>query len=160
MFEAGDFIGDSCIGSDRPARFQTATAITVARLIRIDRHAIVNTLRARGEVFYVFISSIVRNHARVQDGLAKSLLEPSKKRLARALLTMSRLNEGHSAPYPDMTQRNWADMIGITRQRVNVLLKQFRKSGLIEDSRGLRVKPDILMVLENRPGSGDAALLG
>lgn len=153
VFEAGDFIGESCISSDRPVRFQTATAITEARLIRIDRHAIVNALRAKGEVFYLFISSVMRHNIRVQEAFANSLLESSEKRLARALLTMYRLKESHSPPYPNITQQNWAEMIGITRQRVNVLLKQFRKSGLIEDARGLRVKPDILAMLDDRLAS-------
>jgi CRP/FNR family transcriptional regulator, cyclic AMP receptor protein len=154
VFEGGDFIGESCIRSDLPARFQTATTITDARLVRIDRDAIVSTLRAKGEVFYVFISSVIRHTMRAQEALANSLLESSEKRLARALLTMYRLNEGHCPPYANITQQNWADMIGITRQRVNVLLKQFRKSGLIEDARGLKVKPNILAILDDRLASG------
>lgn len=123
----------------------------------IDRNAIVRTLRGVGEAFYGFISSVLSHNARVQETFANSLLESSEKRLGRALLAVSHLNEDSRPPYPRMTQQDWADMIGITRQHVNVLLKQFRKSGFIDDARGLRVKPDILSALDDTVAREDAA---
>jgi CRP-like cAMP-binding protein len=149
IFDDGDFLGESCIVSDRPIRFHTATAMTDVRLVKIGRDAIVNRLRAAGDAFYALVSSILRQNARTQQDFANRLLEPSDKRLARALLALSRLNERQIRPLDHITQQDWAEMIGISRQRVNVLLRQFRKSGLVSDARGVKVNPDILTVIED-----------
>jgi len=55
-------------------------------------------------------------------------------------------------------------MIGLTRQRVNVLLQGFRKSGFISDARGFKVNPSILTVLQKgvarqNPRSSSKAIL-
>jgi CRP/FNR family transcriptional regulator, cyclic AMP receptor protein len=148
VFDQGDFFGESCITSDRPVREQTATALTDVRLLAIHRSAVVNALRGVDDAFYAFISSVVTHNARVQENFANTLLDSGEKRLARALLAISRLNQRHGPPYANITQQDWADMIGTTRQRVNVLLKEFRKSGLIGDGRVLKVKPNILNLIE------------
>lgn len=152
VFDGGTFFGESCIASDRPARFHTAIALTDVRVVKIDRKAIINTLRATSDAFYECISSLLRRNARVQQDFANNLLETGDKRLARALLSISRLKEGQSPPFSKITQQEWANMIGITRQRVNVLLRQFKESGFIDDAVGLRVNPSISFVL--REGLG------
>ena len=147
VFDGGTFFGESCIASDRPARFHTAIALTDMRVVKIDRKAIINTLRATSDAFYDCISTLLMRSARVQQDFANNLLETSEKRLARALLSISRLNDGQSPPFSKITQQDWANMIGITRQRVNALLAQFRESGFIDDAVGLRVNPSIAFVL-------------
>jgi CRP-like cAMP-binding protein len=129
VFGGGDFFGESCIASDRPVRFHTAIAITDTRVVKIRRDAIINALRASSDALYAFVSSLLRRDARIQQDLAIYISETGKKRLARALLTRAR--------FAKFSQQDWADMIGLTRQRVNVLLQrltppssQFAKKGL------------------------------
>jgi len=129
VFGGGDFFGESCIASDRPVRFHTAIAITDTRVVKICRDAIINALRASSDALYAFVSSLLRRDARIQQDLAIYISETGKKRLARALLTRAR--------FAKFSQQDWADMIGLTRQRVNVLLQrltppssQFAKKGL------------------------------
>jgi len=129
VFGGGDFFGESCIASDRPVRFHTAIAITDTRVVKIRRDAIINALRASSDALYAFVSSLLRRDARIQQDLAIYISETGKKRLARALLTRAR--------FAKFSQQDWADMIGLTRQRVNVLLQrltppssQFSKKGL------------------------------
>ena len=129
VFGGGDFFGESCIASDRPVRFHTAIAITDTRVVKICRDAIINALRASSDALYAFVSSLLRRDARIQQDLAIYISETGKKRLARALLTRAR--------FAKFSQQDWADMIGLTRQRVNVLLQrltppssQFSKKGL------------------------------
>jgi CRP-like cAMP-binding protein len=133
----GDFFGESCIASDRPVRFHTAIALTDTRVVKIGRDAIINALRASSDAMYAFVSYLLRRDARIQQDLAIYISETGKKRLARALLTRARLNENHTPPFAKFSQQDWADMIGLTRQRVNVLLQrlippssQFSKKGL------------------------------
>jgi len=129
VFGGGDFFGESCIASDRPVRFHTAIAITDTRVVKICRDAIINALRASSDALYAFVSSLLRRDARIQQDLAIYISETGKKRLARTLLTRAR--------FAKFSQQDWADMIGLTRQRVNVLLQrltppssQFSKKGL------------------------------
>jgi CRP/FNR family transcriptional regulator, cyclic AMP receptor protein len=147
VFGGGDFFGESCIASGRPVRFHTAIAITDTRVVNIGRDAIINALRASSDALYAFVSSLLRRDARMQQDLASYILETGEKRLARALLMIARLNENHTPPFASFSQQDWADMIGLTRQRINALLKGFRKSGFISDARGLKVNPSILTVL-------------
>jgi CRP/FNR family transcriptional regulator, cyclic AMP receptor protein len=152
VFGGGDFFGESCIASDLPVRFHTAIAITDTRVVNIGRDAIINALRASSDALYAFVSSLLRRDARMQQDLASYILETGEKRLARALLMIARLNENHTPPFAKFSQQDWADMIGLTRQRVNVLLQGFRKSGFISDARGFKVNPVILTVLQKGLG--------
>jgi hypothetical protein len=80
------------------------------------------------DVCDAFISSLIELRVRVQENFANNLLYSSEKRLARALpidraiaQRRSGLAQGHA--------EELANMIGVTRQRVDVLLKRFRESG-------------------------------
>jgi CRP/FNR family transcriptional regulator, cyclic AMP receptor protein len=141
----GEFFGESSIAYTQPHRFQTAIALTDVSLVKIDGEAIKNALRIASDALYHCISSILRRNARIQQDFANNLLDSSAKRLARALLSLSKLNGDRSA-FEDITQQDWADMLGLTRQRVNVLLRQFRRQGFIGDARGLEVHPSIVAV--------------
>lgn len=148
----GDIFGESCIASDRLVRFHTATAFTDVRVVKIARTAVMSTLPEQCGAFYALISLLLRLHFRVQQDFANALLESSEKRLARALFAIARLNENKTPSFPTISQQDWADMIGITRQRVNVLLRRFRKSRFIDDALGLKVNPSLLTVLAEQPG--------
>jgi CRP-like cAMP-binding protein len=45
----GDLFGESCVASDRPTRFHTATAVTDVRAVTIDRLLAIRGLRANSE---------------------------------------------------------------------------------------------------------------
>lgn len=137
----GSFFGENCIASDKPTRFHNAIAITDLRVATIDR----NTFRAglrlgTGNGTYAYIKYLLQLNENIQQQLIHNLLESSEQRLARALLSLASVigeNKGnHVLP---MSQQNLGDMIGATRQRVNSLLKRFRKSGFIDNANGLRV---------------------
>jgi CRP-like cAMP-binding protein len=85
----------------------------------------------------------------MQD-LASSLLHSSEQRLARVLLALFQLPaEMDLDPLAGITQQILADMSGTSRQRVNGVLKGFRRSGLIEAEAILRHSPG-QSVRENR----------
>lgn len=140
-----NFFGESSIAYATPVRFQSAIALTDVSLVKIDGNAIKNALRAASNALYDCIS-LFRRHDRIRQDFANNLLNFSEKRLARALLSVSKLNNGDRSSCPDITQQDRADMLGITRQRVNILLKQFRKQGFIRDENGLKVDPSIVAV--------------
>jgi CRP-like cAMP-binding protein len=80
------------------------------------------------DVCDAFISSLIDLRVRVQENFANNLLHSSQERLARALPSIAHLHKDDQA-WPKVTRQELANMIGVTRQRVDVVLKRFRESG-------------------------------
>ena len=57
----------------------------------------------------------------MQENFANDLLYSSQERLARALPSITQLHKDDPA-WPKVTQQELANMIGVTRQRVDVIL--------------------------------------
>ena len=124
----GDFFGESSLLSSRPVRFHTATAVTEMRVRKIDRAQMIRTLRMQPEIACDLISYLLRRYHALQREFADSLLQSSGERLDRVLTSLGR-GGGNKGKFVVLSQQDLANMVGITRQRVNVLLKQLRKSG-------------------------------
>ena len=140
VLERGRFFGENALDADRLPRSTNAIALTELRAARIEREAMLRLLRAEQDVCHSFISCLIRNAEELKGELANNLLYASEQRLARALCSLSQLSE-HD-PYqrvPQLSQQELANMIGITRQRVNVLLKRFKNLGFIDYANGLKV---------------------
>ena len=126
--DGGGFVGESCIELDHPVRFHSVVALTNVDLVRIGRTAILRLVSAGGAEALSFISFILRRNARIQEVFANSLMEPSEERLARILLSQDRSKRGgHGESVLRFSQQAMAEMIGISRQQVNVLMKRFKK---------------------------------
>jgi len=52
----------------------------------------------------------------------------------RALLSVAANKHRRSHTIPELSQQEWASMIGVTRQRVNALMQKFRKLGYIDSA--------------------------
>ena len=70
------------------------------------------------------ISSLINLKAQIVRNFTDSLSYTGEKRLARALLSIANFYENAELrPSLKLSQQEWANMIGVTRQRVNVLQK-------------------------------------
>src|SRR6266704_2343633 len=87
-----------------------------------------HTLHKDVDLCDAFISSLIELRVRVQETFANTLLYSSEERLARALSSIAQSHKDAQA-WPKVTQQELANLIGVTRQRVDVLLKRFRESG-------------------------------
>ena len=124
----GTFFGESCIESDHPVRTHSVVALTELDLVRINRAAILSLLRSGGQEALDFIAFLLRRNAKIQKEFANSLLEPSEERLARILFSMNSFeSEKDHEPAPKVSQQMMAEMMGISRQHVNALIKRFKK---------------------------------
>jgi len=122
---AGTLIGESCISLDDPVRFHNAIALTETHLVRIDRTAILRILREGGERAIHFISFLIRQNARQQQDLASRLVSSAEENLVRVVASLRHLQ--HELPeqtIPQISQQTIAEMMGVSRQRVNVLMKR------------------------------------
>lgn len=130
----GDFLGEACLASDQPLRLATATAITDCSILKIEKERMLRTLHEEHGFSGVFVDYMVKRHNRTQANLVDQLFNSSEKRLARALLMLSRVGKEAKSEtvIPRVSQETLAEMVGTTRPRVNFFMNKFRKLGLID----------------------------
>jgi CRP-like cAMP-binding protein len=134
IFDGGHLFGESCLSSDQPVRFHNAIALTDMRVAKIDRQVMVRSLRAGGESCHRLVTYLLRRNMQIQEDLVNNLLYPSEVRLTRVLLSLTKsLERDKTEHFLKLSQQTLAEMIGTTRQRVNVLMKQFKSSRVMDD---------------------------
>jgi CRP-like cAMP-binding protein len=138
LLDGGNFFGESCMSLNLPVRLHSAIAITETRVLRISREVMVQLLRSEQEASYMFISYLLECIARTQADLASNLVNSSEQRLARLLLSLAHFRSQSNLQFV-LSQQSLAEMIGTTRQRVNLLMRRFRNLGFIEDAAGQKV---------------------
>ena len=145
----GDFVGEGCLASDQPLRLATATAITGCLILKIMRKEMLRALHEEHALSDLFVAHMVDRHNRTQADLVDQLFNSSEKRLARALLILSRFGkDGRSETVvPKISQQTLAEMIGTTRSRVNFFMNKFRKLGFVQYNGGLHVNSALLDVV-------------
>jgi len=150
---AGDFFGEGCL-TGLPLRLATVSAMTDCVVMRIDKAAMVSTLRDEPKLSEVFMAYILARNARVEEDLVDQLFNSSEKRLARVLLLMANFGkEGKPEPViPKISQETLAEIVGTTRARVSTFMNKFRELGFISYNGHLEVHNSLLnVVLHDRP---------
>jgi CRP-like cAMP-binding protein len=149
LLGSGDFLGEGCIASDQPIRLATAIAITECSLLKIAKNRMLSTLHEEHGVSDMFVAYVVERHNRTQADLVDQLFNSSEKRLARALLLLSRVGKEAKSEtvVPQVSQETLAEMVGTTRSRVNFFMNKFRKLGFIDYDGGLEVNSSLLSVV-------------
>jgi CRP/FNR family transcriptional regulator, cyclic AMP receptor protein len=145
----GDFLGEGCIASDQPIRMATATAITDCSILEITKKEMLRRLHEEHALSDLFVVHMVDRHNRTQADLVDQLFNSSEKRLARALLILSRFGKEDKPEtvVPKISQEMLAEMIGTTRSRVSFFMNKFRKLGFIKYNGGLQVNSSLLDVV-------------
>ena len=149
----GDFLGEACLASDQPLRLATAIPITDCSILKIEKKRMLCALHEEHGFSDIFVDYMVKRHNRTQANLVDQLFNSSEKRLARALLMLSRVGKEAKSEtvIPKVSQETLAEMVGTTRPRVNFFMNKFRKLGLIDykgDQSGeLQVHSSLLSVV-------------
>ena len=144
----GDFLGEGGLAF-QSFRNSTATAITHTNLLVIEKDEMVRALHAEHEFSDRFISYMLSRNMRTEEALIDQLFNSSEKRLARALLLLTRygLQDEPLKRLPKVSQEMLAEMIGATRTRVNFFMTKFKKLGFIGYDGGLHINPSLLSVI-------------
>ena len=143
----GDFFGEGVL-ANQARRMASASALTAARVIVIDKHAMQLLLREHPSLSERFLSHMLTRNMRIEADLIDQLFNSSEKRLARALLLLARFGEpGQPLRVPKLSQETLAEMIGTTRSRVNFFMNRFRKLGFIDYNGKLEVHSSLLNVV-------------
>jgi CRP/FNR family cyclic AMP-dependent transcriptional regulator len=149
LLGAGKFLGEECIAAIQPQRMATATAITPATILRIERKEMIRVLHEEQLFSEVFVSYLLARNARIQEDLVDHLFNSSEKRLARALLLLAQFGKDGTPEtvIPKLSQETLAEMVGTTRSRVSFFMNRFRKLGFIEYNGTLSVHSSLLNVI-------------
>jgi CRP/FNR family cyclic AMP-dependent transcriptional regulator len=149
ILSSGDFLGEECIAAAQLQRKATATALTPATLLKIERKEMIRVLREEHAFSEVFVAFMLARNARIQEDLVDQLFNSSEKRLARALLLLAQFGK-EGAPetvIPKISQETLAEMVGTTRSRVSFFMNRFRKLGFIQYNGKLSVHSSLLNVI-------------
>ncbi len=144
----GDFFGEGCLIA-HPLRLATATSMTDATVMRVEKTEMIRVLHAEPAFAEVFTAHLLTRNSRIEADLVDHLFNSSEKRLARTLLLLANFGkEGRPEPLTTkISQETLAEMVGTTRPRVSFFMNKFRKLGFIEYNGGITVNSSLLSVV-------------
>jgi len=145
----GDFFGEGCLAG-QTVRMATATTITSATLLVIEKQEMSRVLHAERKLSDYFLSHMLTRNIRMEDDLIDQLFNSSEKRLARTLVLLTQYEKKTNSHEVSaaISQETLANMVGTTRSRVNLFMNKFRKMGLVKyDRQGIQINPSLMGAL-------------
>ena len=149
ILSEGDFFGEGCLAA-QSRRMGSATALTDAAVLRIEKSAMMRVLHREHTLSDMFVAYLLARHIRYEEDLVDQLFNSSEKRLARILLLLAHFGKDGTPEtvVPKIGQETLAEMVGSTRSRVSFFMNRFRKLGFIDyNSEGLQVHSSLLNIV-------------
>ncbi|MFI2713778.1 Crp/Fnr family transcriptional regulator [Micromonospora sp. NPDC018662] len=132
VHRAGELVGEGVLISDR--RAETAVALTDSVLQVITRDQLRAAL-SRQQVQEAYVLWLTERLQQRQETIAALVTFDCQQRLAYMLYQLSRKLGIHRGDVTllehRLTQEEFADMVGTTRSRIGVFLKNFKSKGLV-----------------------------
>ncbi|MGH9400736.1 MAG: Crp/Fnr family transcriptional regulator [Terriglobia bacterium] len=149
ILERGLFFGEICLASGQLNYMMTASAMGSTRVLRLEKHSVLQLIRREPGFSELFILHLVSRSRRVQEDLVDQLFNPAEKRLARVLLLLAHLGKDteERRVMTKVSQETLARMIGADRSRVSSFMNKFKKMGFIEYNGGLHVRSSLVNVI-------------
>ena len=146
-----DFFGELCLAG-YPLRVSTAVALTASSIRTIKKENMLAMLRKKNnKLSNSLVAYLLTSVKKYRDHVAELLTSSAEHRLARVLLRLAHF--GKKGPpvveIPKLSHQVLAEMVGTTRQRVNLFMNRFRKRGFIDYDGGseLEVRQSLRKVL-------------
>jgi CRP/FNR family cyclic AMP-dependent transcriptional regulator len=133
MLGPRDFFGEGCLVG-QSVRINTATTTESSTIFEIQKRAMLQALHAQAELSEKFIASLLVRNIDMEEDIGDRLFNHTEKRLARALLKLSRYGQHDFLPDAKLSQLSHAtlaDLVGTTPSRILHFLNKFRRLGLI-----------------------------
>ena len=149
ILSEGDFFGEGCLAG-QSRRMASATALTDAAVLRIEKSAMMRVLHREHTLSDMFVAYLLARNIRYEEDLVDQLFNSSEKRLARILLLLAHFGKEGTPEtvVPKIGQETLAEMVGTTRSRVSFFMNRFRKLGFINyNSEGLQVHSSLLNIV-------------
>jgi CRP-like cAMP-binding protein len=124
----------------RPQRTATVTAITACDLLVIDRRDFLQFLRDHPEAAIELLAVLAERLKHVSELVEDTLFLNLPVRLAKKLVHLAgsfgqRATDGVRIDLK-LSQEEWGDLVGATRESINKLLREWTESGLITLEQG------------------------
>ena len=88
ILSEGDFFGEGCLAG-QSRRMASATALTDAAVLRIEKSAMMRVLHREHTLSDMFVAYLLARNIRYEEDLVDQLFNSSEKRLARILLLLA-----------------------------------------------------------------------
>jgi len=143
-----DFLGEECLVVNS-RRTSTATSMGNSTVFRIEKKTMLKALHGSPKFSEEFIGSLLARTLNLEEDLCDQLFNHSERRLACALLKLTRRWEKPSlveSQLLSITRETLAEMVGTSRSKINVFLTKFRRLGLVDykGSGSITVKAKLL----------------
>ena len=145
---AGDFFGEWCL-SEQTIFIATATAMEPTTILMISKEEMLRAFHTEHALSDNFIAHLIGKTLRIEEKLVDQLFNSTEKRLARALLRLSRYGRqvDQETHVPKISQQTLAEMVGTTRTHVNYFMNKFRRLGFIDYNGEIRIRRSLLNVV-------------
>lgn len=138
LLDPGEVIGEVGLLANRP-RTATITAIKNSELIAIDRRDFQALLRTRPDVAFQLLTVLASRLARVSEFVEDTQFLNLPVRLAKKLIDFANAHgktglgsSGHDLLIDvKLSQEEWGDLVGSTRESVNKQFRAWSSEGLI-----------------------------
>lgn len=149
ILSEGEFLGEECLVPCHSVRLASAVAITDCCLLKIVKDEMLAALESDHVLAASFTQYLLLRKIHAEDNLADQIFHSSEKRLVRLLLLLAgpEADGGSRRKLPEISQEILAEMVGTTRPRISYFMAKFRKLGLVDYSRGLRVRKELQNIL-------------
>ncbi len=142
VLDPGEVIGEVGLLADRP-RTATVVAIKNSDLMVIDRRDFRALLRTRPEVAFELLTVLARRLARVSEFVEDTNFHNLPVRLAKKLIDFANIHGVPVSSKPGsmridlkLSQEEWGDLVGTTRESVNKQFRAWGREGLIALDKG------------------------
>jgi CRP/FNR family transcriptional regulator, cyclic AMP receptor protein len=144
-----DFFGELCLAG-YPLRVSTAVALTASSIRTIKKQKMLEMLHKGNKMSNSLVAYLLSSVKKYGDHVAELLTSSVEQRLARVLLRLAHLGKKGPAvvEIPKISHQVLAEMVGTTRQRVNLFMNRFRSLGFIAYDGGLEVHQSLRKVLQ------------
>lgn len=139
----GDMFGETTLFDDEP-RDHLAKAHDDSLICALDRHVVLRLARESSEMAFRILTIIGRPVRQFRTRIEQLSYRSAAARVARALVDLADENgardEKGTVIAFRLSQRDLADLVGLTRETVNMILHDFQRRGLAEsDHRVIRL---------------------
>jgi CRP/FNR family transcriptional regulator, cyclic AMP receptor protein len=133
MLGPGDFFGEACLAG-QANRTDSATAITPTVIVIVGKEKMARLLHSQHAMSDRFISHMLSRQIWMEEALVDQFFNTSEQRLAGTLLLLAGYGKRDKSAQavPAISLDTLAEMVGITKSRVNVFLMKFKKLGFID----------------------------
>jgi CRP-like cAMP-binding protein len=138
----GEVFGEVALLGATP-RTATVSAIEDCQLFAIDRRDFMSFLRTNPEVPVKLLAVLATRLKRVSEFVEDTLFLNLPLRLAKKLLSLSRVYGEEAADGIridlKLSQEEWGDLVGTTRESINKQLRQWTEAGIVRIDDGYLV---------------------